>query len=685
MTSNVYLRSLRLAKSWSLKEAEKQTHISRILLYLYEQGYLSLPKKLYPDLALVYGVSIDSFNDVLNYPTPIEEDKKPSPRTEKFKVRAISWPSLIGVFTLFALCLGLFLWGYLDLEKAGYQTEQAYDGSLQNLTSLVRANGSYNEEKSTYTAGIREDDKTLLVQVSSDKRLVTSTAFVYRFSRSEQDETITFTLAASGTSPIFSLVEEDATLGLTTYTGAGRIENDHYILESLLDMMDEEVVDEATLAEKQSLVSSYESVTAPLFADWASIFKYIANVAPNDLVALICEGNASLQAQINRANNLLLVSTLLGVVFLFLAVLLSTFKLVAHKKKKVYELPESEPDLAFLPPRQPAPLTPNPRYLQPFIPETFFRLAGVVLILSSSILLFRIAYAVLHAEDIFEIIIAALGVMDWIKLLPLIPLATTLWFFIRIEILHTSKNVIPTALLSFFLGLLYYFAENAFVFYFQLANDSYRATLLELFLEFMPGNLFWGMGASALIVLFLLTTPKFKKKSALVGWRLLALLPISYLLLSYFYAVGTTLWGWPLWDSDWSNLLFRKQIIATTFAILYPLSLYLYRLLASRKYGPERAPLYFQGNRYFFIKNVIACAILGALAIASYALKDTATASTLGLKGSYWVAVLIPFILFYHPHLGERNKILDLVFPLAYVVSLTFAYLYIARFLLFLV
>jgi transcriptional regulator with XRE-family HTH domain len=685
MTQNVYLQNLRLAKKWSLKEAEKQTHISRLLLYLYEQGYLALPKKLYPDLALVYGVSVDSFNDVLAYPTPLLEEKKPSKKAEKIKAWALSWPSLISVFALFAICLSLFLWGYLDLYKIGNSTEAVYDPSLQDLTSLVREKGTYDAEKEDYLAPVTKDDKTFTVQASGDKRLVTSTAFVYLFPDSAQDESITFTLSASGTASIFSFTETDATLDLTYYTGAGRIENDHYILESLLDMLDEEVTDEETLAEKQTLVASYEGETAPLFAEWAQTYGYAGEPNPNALVALITAGNAYLRGQIDLANNLLLYSTLLGVIFLFLALLLSTLKIVAKKKKQVYELPESEPDLAFLPPRHAAPLAPNTRFFQPFIPETLFRLAGVLLILSSSIILFRIAYSILHAEDIFEIIINALGVMDWIKLLPLIPLATTLWFFIRIEILHTSKNVIPTAVLSFFLGLLYYFAENAFVFYFELGNDSYRATLLELFLSFMPGNLFWGMGASSLIVLFLLTTPKFKKKSALVSWRLLSLLPIGYLLLSYFYAVGTTLWGWPEWDADWANLLFRKQIIATTFAVLYPLSLYLYRLIASRKYGPERAPLYFEGNRYFFIKNLIACAILGALALTSYCLKGSPTAGTLGLKGSYWIAVLIPFILFYHPHLGERSKILDLVFPLAYVVSLTFAYIYIAKFLLFLV
>jgi hypothetical protein len=130
--------------------------------------------------------------------------------------------------------------------------------------------------------------------------------------------------------------------------------------------------------------------------------------------------------------------------------------------------------------------------------------------------------------------------------------------------------------------------------------------------------------------------------------------------------------------------LVRKELVTTTFALLYPFALYLYRIIVTRKYGPERSALYFQGNRYFFIKNILACLILGSLALTSYCLQGSSLAGALGLKSSYWIGILIPFILFYHPHIGARNKILDAVFPAIYTISLSFAYVYIARFIIFL-
>jgi transcriptional regulator with XRE-family HTH domain len=679
MTQNAYLHSLREQKNLSLKEAAHQARLAGPLLYLYERGYLPLPKKKIPALAALYGVSPESFADYLGYPTPLGEEKKASAKTDKLKQAALSWPAFLSVLVLFLTCLGLFIWGYQTLSKAGNETEQAYPQEILSLDDLIRGKGEKDAEGEKYTLTYAtESTGSLTITAPSDKRLVTVTAFAYVFPASEGE--LTLTLTASGEQSIFSFTETDASQQ-TLYQGSGSLtEDDHYTLETLLNGAEETVEDQTVFQKEATLVASYENKTAPLFSQWAAAEGFTALQSPNSLIRAIAAGNSSLAGMVSLANNLLLYSTLFGVIFLFGSLLLGTLKFFARRKKKVLALAESEP---VLPSVKSAVLFPNWK-IQPFIPETFFRLAGVSLVLASSILLFRIAHAVLNAEDLFELIASAMGVIDWIKLMPLIPIATTLWFFIRIEILHTSGNVIPTVILSFFLGLLYYFAENAFLLYFQLSSDGYHEILLTLFMSFMPGNLFWGMGCFSLIVLFLLTTPSFRQRRSLVIWRLLALIPVGYLFFSYFYAIGTSLWGWPAWSDDLAGLLFKKELVTTTFAVLYPLALYIYRIIITRKYGQEQASMYFQGNKYFFTKNLLASLILGAMALLSYSLQGSELVSVLGLKQTYWIAVLIPFILFYHPHLGARNHLLDLLFPLAYTVSLGFAYVYIARFILFL-
>lgn len=685
MATNAYLYSLRKKQNLTLRQAGKKVGIPFLLLMLYEKGYLSISKKAIAKLAKGYGVDAASFEDPLGYPEPIDESNPTTAKSEKLHQIMLAWPTLISVFALFALSFSIFLWGYIDFMDIGNKTSDLYDSEISELDSLVRKNGTHDEDAKTYRLAYANsaDSSSLDVVASEDSRLVMATSFAYTFPLNENS--VAFTLSASRATPIFSYVETDSTGLLTVYSGSGTIkDNKTYTLTALLDANEETVTDSKVLEEKQTLITSYQDKTVSLFFSWCGYHGSSVTRNPNTLVSRIAQGNVTLSQKMSLANNLLLCGTLFGAIFLFLSVLLGALKFVQVKKKKIYALPESVSE--DLPAREPKPLKKNFRF-GPFLPETLFRLAGVVLILISSILFFKVVQGVIGAykeNDLLGLLLVAMDAFDWYRLMPLIPLATTLWFFIRIEILHTSQNIWPTIILSLFLGFLYYFAENAFDFYFQMNSDTFRTGILAAFTMILPGNLFWGMAAFSFIVLFLLTTPAFKKKSSVVVWRLCSLLPVAYLLLSYLYAVGIKAWNWPEWDSGWTGLLARKSIIPTAFALFYPFSLYLYRIIVVQKYGKDQASVYFEGNRYFYIKNLIAGVILGILALISYLLGSSAWAGNLGLKNAYWIAILIPFILFYHPHMGKRNKIIDVVFPLAYTVSLTFAYLYLAQFLLFL-
>jgi hypothetical protein len=685
MTGNAYLHSLREQAGLNIKQASKKTKVPLWQLYLYEQGYLRIPEYLYPDLALSYGVSMSSFNDVLAYPSVLGEDQETKKKNNKFLSLAISWPSLISVFTLFLLCLSLFIWGYSDLYHVGANNESSYSPEVAALSSYVRENGdtdTADESKKTLSVTTLEK-QTISISTTENSQGDSTTAFVFVFP--ETEETITLSLSASNNASVFAFEESDSTGSSITYQGSGVILEDHYVLTALFDGDSQTISDETILASKKTLIDSYSDKTAPLFQKWCTSTGFSCEATPNEMVASITKTNGELAEELSLANNLLLYSTLFGVIFLFGSALLGTMKIIAVKKKKIHALPVSEPDLP-LRGKYPQPLAPNWK-IQPVIPETFFRFVGVLIVLISSILLFNIAVNAMNAfnaKDYASLITIALDAVNWIKFMPLISVATTLWFFIRIEILHTTENVVPTIILSFFMGLFYYFALNAFGTYFTLKDDLYRQLLLNLVVSIMPGNLFWGMTCFSLIVLFLLTTPKFHHKKSIIVWRMLTIVPIAYLTFSYLYAVGTALWGWSEWDESLSGLLYKKEIVCTSFSVLYPFSIYFYRIIVNRKYGKERSKLYFQGNRYYFIKNLIACLILGTLALISFSLHTSKAASSLGLKSSYWVAILIPFILFYHPHVGERNHILDIVFPAAYTISLSFAYVYIAQFILFL-
>jgi hypothetical protein len=249
--------------------------------------------------------------------------------------------------------------------------------------------------------------------------------------------------------------------------------------------------------------------------------------------------------------------------------------------------------------------------------------------------------------------------------------ATLLWFFVRIEIMNKQGNAIITAIMFLFFGVLYYIGIDMLSFFLKDMNDTYRLTLLTVLPLVLPGNVFWGLAAFSFSVLFLGTIPEGSSTLKRVLWHCLAIFPIGYLLLSYFYQVGTSIWGWSAWP-DWAaNLLFRKQFAATAFAIIYPLGVTIYRYIIRKKYGPEQAKLYFEGNAYYFIKNIIACLLIAAIVILAYAIKNNnpSLAGALDLKKATVLVYLIPFVLFYHPHVGKRNRAVDLTFSILYTVS----------------
>jgi hypothetical protein len=322
----------------------------------------------------------------------------------------------------------------------------------------------------------------------------------------------------------------------------------------------------------------------------------------------------------------------------------------------------------------------------PFIPETLLRLGAIAIVLASSIMLFHICHTVLASGDLMAIASLIGDAEKWYKFMPLVSMACLLWFFVRLEIMPSERyNLLPAIIMFFFGGCVYYVAENMLAFYLSDTGNYYYNLLFIGLTYILPGNLFWGIGCFALIDLFLLTTPSFvtnKKRTAI--WRCMALLPIVYLLLSYFYQVGTSLWGWAKWPSYLANLLYRKQFPTMVFSIFFPVSVYLYRLVAVRRLGMEKATLYFHGNEYFFLKNLIAAFWIALIVVLNFSFAGTAYAKAIGVTSkSYWMALLIPFVLLYHPHMGDRNPIFDNVITALYIVSMSFAYVYVGYYLLF--
>ena len=307
---------------------------------------------------------------------------------------------------------------------------------------------------------------------------------------------------------------------------------------------------------------------------------------------------------------------------------------------------------------------PKNRWPAPIIPEALIRIVAFVLMVIGSMSLYYIFNSIINGDII--------GTIDSLQYRATVASFTTLGmvliFFIKLDIIQNKKSTFMLNFILFFAGFIFYVLT-------LLVNMSMSVSpALERFkiiLDFLPGNIVWGILAFNMLTANLLSKPKFKNnvKRNTILYRLSALIPLGYMIASAVIQVGKKLWGWDL-PFAVSSLFFTKALIITSFTILYCLVVFIYRRIVDRKFGKENGDSYVLGNRYQFIKNLLVCGIFALLGVLDMILGKNAQAARLGLGANSGIFFLIPLVLLYHPHMGARNKKWDLVFNIAYGFSM---------------
>ena len=90
--------------------------------------------------------------------------------------------------------------------------------------------------------------------------------------------------------------------------------------------------------------------------------------------------------------------------------------------------------------------------------------------------------------------------------------------------------------------------------------------------------------------------------------------------------------------------------------------------------GKEKASVFFNGNKFLWIKNGIVAAIIATIGIVEIILKNNITANKVGLGMYSNILFLIPLLMFYHPHKGPRNLILDWTTLGLYIIAISLSY-----------
>lgn len=323
--------------------------------------------------------------------------------------------------------------------------------------------------------------------------------------------------------------------------------------------------------------------------------------------------------------------------------------------------------------KDPKPL-PDNKWPAPFVPEILIRILAIVAALVSSIGLYRIFQSIVGLDII--------GVVNDVQFKSQISTFTTLAvmlvFFTKLDIRQSFKNSFRVNYILFFAGLIFYIL----LIFVQAELGSYKGDISVTVtdaLNYLPGNIIWGILAFNLLVTFLFAEPQSIQNSSKkrIRYRCFAILPILYLIASSVINIGSRSLGWNI-PFAINSLFFSKALILTVFSVLYCFGVYFYKRHTIVKYGKENSIIYRNGNAYLYKKNLIVVAIVALLGVVSIIISKYWPENPFDAAGGYIILFTIPFILFYHPHFGQRNKKWDIAFGAIYGLSMALGILLIA-------
>ena len=304
--------------------------------------------------------------------------------------------------------------------------------------------------------------------------------------------------------------------------------------------------------------------------------------------------------------------------------------------------------------------------IAPFIPETLLEIVGIILVFIGS---FRIVFYV--AGFIMGNVSSTLGSSDITAHMQVFMVGMFLLYFIDFDIFLDDKRVFRNVFLYSIIFFCLYGLENLL---FRTIEENYA--IGDLIRRVPIPNMFGTIACYYLIMFFLFYTPKrIQRKVTLVLYRCCSIIPVLIIFTSWFLYNGYNVLFTADWPIELKNLFNGEKIPFSLLAVSYLFGLYFIRLFFIYKYGEERARVYFNGNKFLWIKNAFIALIIVIIGVVEIILKNDATAHKLGLGMYSNILFLIPLLFFYHPHKGPRNLLLDWTTLALYIIAIGFSYL----------
>ncbi len=305
--------------------------------------------------------------------------------------------------------------------------------------------------------------------------------------------------------------------------------------------------------------------------------------------------------------------------------------------------------------------------LTPFLPETVLSLTGSTILLLSSarILNYAIVFSGSATLDLSTVRVMNTQFMNYFYL------GMFLLYFLDFDTFLDDIRVMGRIFLYLFLYLGLFALEFAVMSYLSAVNSP----VFNLAAGFTPPNMFGTICLYFVIMLFLFFTPRFiKTKRRLIVYRLCSLIPVLIIFGTHFISKWSDLFfeeELPLW----LRLMLNEEKIAfSVLCVGYLYLLYFLRLFYEHRYGTDSAQKIFNGNRFIWVKNGLSCLLIFLIVAVNQLLGLSSRALDFGWGQTTDLLLLVPLILFYHPHKGPRNRAVDAFTMAYYLFALSYGY-----------
>ncbi len=678
---NELLYQKRTEKGMSKKEFARFLGVPALFYRYYENGYVKPGKKYVERISDKLGIDYSlNFVGAASYPSELPEKMT---RFEKWYRTLLSklWVKIAFVVFLLLSITTIGVSFYKNNEITSH-ADQFYSEKYLQFVSEVKEKGSMTfsllHELTRPEIHVSDEEKYVSISTSSETFAIRDLNAYIRYKGENDSIYYIVPNSAKGATEYLTVQYVDY-LSLNKYISTFYIEDSKFVFSDTITLENGEPVESSTeiyTEVKEKMLSKVENVNT----DFTALIKEKTGMEYDFYKELLPDhkegANKNLFAEIM---SLAMGIIGIGLTGLFLFALLFAFFFGIKEEKKKLELgridtmsadtenkTRGSPNKVTEKQRENIAMMKKDIPFFPFLPETVLEIIGICLIALGSVRIFLNLEMLFYSSGVTQEMYNQTST----NLFRLFTVGMFLLYFIDFDIFLDDSR----SLRNFFLyGIVFfglYFIECILVEY--LAKT--RGLIFILRDYYVVPNNFGTISCYFGIMFFLFYTPKkinTKKKTIL--FRLMCLIPIAWIVISSvifenYKAMGLDFNTWQVYFFDSERPQFSLLCVS------YLVGLYLIRLYFKKKYGQEAARRFFNGNRFYYIKNIFICLIVAAIAVNEYCLRNY-TSNIKGIGSYYQIVYLIPMLLFYHPHLGKRCKPLDYFTLILYGLFFSFGYL----------